>query len=132
MAKIDELDWQSEDIKHHGSTCVLKYNYAIRKQELDIQKQGLNLQWEEHVAKQANTEVKFFREQELKKLVIQLKQEEERAYQRQIELLHLQIQYQHAVRMSLLLSSSQSSASSTSASNLTILLIAESGAFHCC
>ena len=99
MAKIDELVQQSKDIKHHGLTRMLKYNYAIQKQELNVQKQELDLQREECVAKQANAEVEFFQEQELKKLNIQLKQEEECAYQRQIELLRLQIQYQHAVQI---------------------------------
>ncbi|KAN0098044.1 hypothetical protein V8E55_002490 [Tylopilus felleus] len=84
MAKINELDQQSKDIKHHGLTRVLKYNYTIQKQELNVQKQELDLQQEEHVAKQADAE---------------LKQEEECAYQRQIELLRLQIQYQHAVQI---------------------------------
>ena len=41
------------------------------------------------------------REQELKKLDIQLKEQEERAYDRQIEVLRLQIQYQQVVTISL-------------------------------
>jgi hypothetical protein len=92
-AKFEELDHQSQallDTKKDTSSSVVRYNYAIRKKELENQH-------EECLAKQASTETEFKREQELKKLDIRLKEQEERAYDHQIELLHLQIQYQYTM-----------------------------------
>ena len=97
-AQFKELDRQSEALLENkgsasGSRAALRYNYAIRKQELNNKR-------EERVAQQANAEVEFMREQELKKLDIQLKKQEERAYDCQIEVLRLQIQYQQVMHVS--------------------------------
>ena len=92
-AQFEELDRQSQallDIGGSTSSSAVRYNYAIRKKELEYQR-------EERLAKQASAETEFMREQELRKLDIRLKEQEERAYDRQIQVLRLQIEYQHAM-----------------------------------
>ena len=89
-AKLDELDRQSDVLQSEGthqSRTSLRYNYAIRKHELDNQHDELT-------TKLANAEIEFKREQELKKLEIRLKEQEEHSIVCQIELAHLQIQLQ--------------------------------------
>lgn len=87
-AKLESLDKQSEALldsegRQGSSRSAMRYNYAIRKQELDNQH-------EEHVAKVANAPAEFERTQKLKMLDIQLLEQEERTTARQIELLRLQ------------------------------------------
>lgn len=87
-AKLESLDKQSEALldsegRQGSSRAAMRYNYAIRKQELDNQH-------EEHVAKVANAPAEFERTQKLKMLDIQLLEQEERTTARQIELLRLQ------------------------------------------
>lgn len=92
-AQFEELDCQCEMLRDKnagGSHSTLRFNFAIHKQELDNQ-------CEEHIAKQANAEVEFMQEQELRKLDIWLKEQEVYAYEHQIEMLCLQIQYQHSM-----------------------------------
>lgn len=63
VAKLDELDRQSDALQSEGthqSCASLRYNYTIRKHELDNQRDEL-------AAKLANAEIEFKREQELKK-----------------------------------------------------------------
>ncbi|KIK23915.1 hypothetical protein PISMIDRAFT_99536 [Pisolithus microcarpus 441] len=87
--KLEELDKESD--MYHGELedsqtrrAALRYNYAIRDKELELQREELN-------SKRANAEIEFRREQDLKKLEIELKKAEENSFSRQIELLRLQI-----------------------------------------
>ena len=92
-AQFEELESQSEgllDIKGNALHHTLWYNYVICKQKLDNQHK-------EHMAKQANAEIEFVWEQQLKKLDIQLKEKEELTYTHQIELFCLQIKYQQSM-----------------------------------
>jgi hypothetical protein len=87
-AKLESLDKQSEALldsegRQGSSHSAMRYNYAIRKQELDNQH-------EEHVAKVANAPAEFEHTQKLKMLDIQLLEQEECTTARQIELLWLQ------------------------------------------
>ena len=52
------------------------------------------------MVQQANAEVESMREQDLKKLNIQLKEQEEYTYDHQIKVLRLQIQYQQVIHVS--------------------------------
>ncbi|KAI6046840.1 hypothetical protein EDC04DRAFT_2887319 [Pisolithus marmoratus] len=87
--KLEELDKESdmycgelEDLQTcHAALC---YNYAIWDKELDLQQEVLNL-------KNANAEIKFRHEQDLKRLEIELKKAEESTFSWQIKLLQLQI-----------------------------------------
>ena len=63
----------------------MKYNFAIRDKELAVQ-------WEEQASKHANAETEFWHQVDLKKLDIELKQAEENAISRQVQLLQLQIE----------------------------------------
>ncbi|KIJ61942.1 hypothetical protein HYDPIDRAFT_169341 [Hydnomerulius pinastri MD-312] len=87
--KIEELDKESdrheEDADSRTRRAAMKYNYSIRKKELE-------LQHDEHSAQMANAETAYRREHNLKMLDLQLKQAEETAFSRQIEMLRLQIE----------------------------------------
>jgi hypothetical protein len=104
--KIDELDKESdiysEDVDDSRSRrAALRYNYALRSKELDLQR-------EEHTAQVANAEAKFCHEHDLKVLDLEMKKVEEQTVAQQIELLRLQIQLKT-------MSSSSSSGPSTGA-----------------
>ena len=63
---------------------LAKYNFAVRDKELAVQR-------EEQASKHANAETEFQHQVDLKKLNIELKQAEENAVSRQVQLLQLQI-----------------------------------------
>lgn len=77
----DEVD----DSRTHHAT--LRYNYALKSKELD-------LQCEEHNAQVANAEATFHCEHDLKILDLEMKKVKESKVSQQIELLRLQIQLQ--------------------------------------
>lgn len=85
-AKLEDLDNRSELLLEGAagqstSRSALRYNYAIRKQELDNQR-------EELASRQKLKELEL----EIREKDIRLREQEERNYERQIELLRLQFQ----------------------------------------
>ncbi|KIJ13922.1 hypothetical protein PAXINDRAFT_13243 [Paxillus involutus ATCC 200175] len=71
-----------DELEGEGS---LQYNFAVRDKEL-------SMQHEEHAAKLANTDAEHRRQVDLKKLDIELKQVEENAVSKRVQLLQLQIE----------------------------------------
>ena len=64
---------------------LAKYNFAVRDKELAVQR-------EEQASKYANAETEFRHQVDLKKLDIELRQAEENAVSKQVQLLQLQIE----------------------------------------
>jgi len=64
---------------------LAKYNFAVRDKELAVQR-------EEQASKYANAETEFRCQVDLKKLNIELRQAEENAISKQVQLLQLQIE----------------------------------------
>ncbi|KIJ58649.1 hypothetical protein HYDPIDRAFT_33975 [Hydnomerulius pinastri MD-312] len=87
--KIEELDKESdrheEDADSRTRCTAMKYNYSIRKKELELQR-------DEHSTQMANAETTYRREHDLKMLDLQLKQAKETAFSQQIEMLRIQIE----------------------------------------
>ena len=87
--KISELDKESDMYEDEGDArtrrAAMRYNYSIRKKELE-------LKCDEHNAQIANADVMFCCEHELKKLDHELKKAEKSSFGKQIEMLHLQIE----------------------------------------
>jgi len=71
----------------YNRTCrtLAKYNFAVRDKELAMQR-------EEQASKYANAETEFRHQVDLKKLDIELRQVEENAVSKQVQLLQLQIE----------------------------------------
>ena len=92
--KVEELDRASDALELNpvaSSHTALKFNYSLRKKELELQKDELSTKW-------ANAEAQFQCEHELKMLDLRLSESKEHSISRHIDLLNKQIEYAQAMK----------------------------------
>lgn len=94
-AKFDELEKASgalEGLHSAGSSrTALKYNYALRKRELDIQQAVIN-------DKATNAKSYFEQQYQLKVLELKVKEVEQQTFTSEIDLLNKRLEYTRAMK----------------------------------